>query len=127
MSISARNVKRHLTGQIAWTVFLGFFAAVYESFSHGVYSPFMIFAFAVPLLLAVLPYALLLFKRADPGDAALGLWSAGAVTLSVGSVYQGVLEIYGTTHYLVAVYPAVAALLLAAGLIAGAVRLWGRR
>ena len=35
------------------------FSAIYEHFSFGVYSPFMIFAFAVPLLMGALPFLLL--------------------------------------------------------------------
>ena len=34
------------------------FAAVYECFSHGVFSPFMLLAFLFPLLLGVVPCTL---------------------------------------------------------------------
>ena len=74
-------------------MFLALFGAVYELFSHEVYSYFMIYAFAVPLMLGVMPYALLLISRKVPGRAALIPWNSGIAALSVGCVFRGVLEI----------------------------------
>lgn len=103
-----------LTGAIA----LALFGAIYELFSHEVYSYFMIYAFAFPLLLGALPSALLLLKKREPGRTGLWLWNAGTATLSVGSLFRGVLDIYGTTNSKSVVYSVVGALLLLAGLIA---------
>ncbi|MBQ1847206.1 MAG: hypothetical protein II135_04290, partial [Clostridia bacterium] len=107
----------NLLGNIAGTVFLALFGAVYELFSHEVYSYFMIYAFAVPLTLGVLIYALLLILRKYPGRAALNLWNSGIAAISVGCVFRGVLEIYGTTNSLSVIYPVSGLLLLTAGLI----------
>ena len=123
MYTSDISLKRNLLGNIAGTVFLALFGAVYELFSHEVYSYFMIYAFAVPLMLGVMPYALLLISRKVPGRAALNLWNSGIAALSVGCVFRGVLEIYGTTNSLGAVYPIVGSLLLTIGLIIGIVGL----
>lgn len=118
MYTSDISLKRNLLGNIAGTAFLALFGAVYELFSHEVYSYFMIYAFAVPLMLGVLPYTLLLISRKHPGRAALNLWNAGIAVLSVGCAFRGVLDIYGTTNSLTVVYPAAGSLLLASGLIA---------
>ena len=118
MYTSDISLKRNLLGNIAGTAFLALFGAVYELFSHEVYSYFMIYAFAVPLMLGVLPYTLLLISRKVPGRAALNLWNSGIAALSVGCVFRGVLEIYGTTNSLCVVYAAAGGALLAAGLIA---------
>ena len=123
MYTSDISLKRNLLGHIAGTVFLALFGAVYELFSHEVYSYFMIYAFAVPLMLGVMPYALLLISRKVPGRAALNLWNSGIATLSVGCVFRGVLEIYGTTNSLSVIYPVSGLLLLTAGLITGIVGL----
>lgn len=81
------------------------FGAVYERFSHGVYSYRMIYAFAFPLLLGVLPLYLIEALRAPlPGHIRWGLYHAGVATLTVGSLVSGALEIYGTTSPLIAVY-----------------------
>ena len=123
MYTSDISLKRNLLGNIAGTVFLALFGAVYELFSHEVYSYFMIYAFAVPLMLGVMPYALLLISRKVPGRAALNLWNSGIAALSVGCVFRGVLEIYGTTNSLSVIYPVSGLLLLTAGLITGIVGL----
>ena len=87
---------------IAATAGTALFAAVYECFSHQVYSLFMILAFLFPLLGGVLPYSLLLHmgKRRRPGVVSRCLYDSGIAMLTAGSLFQGILEIYGTTSYL---------------------------
>lgn len=87
--------------------------ALYERFSHGVYSNHMIYAFVYPLLMGCLPYladSRGIIKKAGPLGEALLL--ASIVTLSVGSIIKGVLEIYGTSSLLTAAYPVAGILLL---------------
>jgi hypothetical protein len=91
------------------------FGEVYELFSHEVWSCFMIGAFVLPLLLGALPFFLLRKSgKPFPGRAA-DLIHAGVAALTVGSLVQGVLEIYGTTNPLTAVYWIAGAALTAAG------------
>ena len=81
------------------------FGAIYECFSHGVYSLFMIGAFAFPLLLGALPFRLIQKRgKPFPGNLTEDLICTGIATLTVGSIVQGVLEIYGTTNPLVVIY-----------------------
>ena len=95
------------------------FGAIYECFSHGVYSCFMIGAFAFPLLLGALPFRRLQKSgRPFPGKLAGDLICAGVATLTVGSIVQGVLEIYGTTNPLAAVYWIAGGLMTAVGWLA---------
>ena len=92
------------------------FGAVYECFSHGVFSPFMVCAFAFPLLLGALPLCLLRsFGRPFPRPPAADLVHAGVAALTVGSILRGVLDIYGTTNSLLAAYWIAGAALSAAG------------
>ena len=87
--------------------------AVYEIFSHGVYSNYMIYAFAYPLVMGCLPYladSRGIIKKAGPVGETLLL--ASIATFSIGSVIKGVLEIYGTTSFLTTVYPVLGAMLL---------------
>ena len=95
------------------------FGAIYEFFSHGVYSCFMIGAFVFPLLLGALPFSMLRQAgRPFPGKVAANLIHAGVATLTVGSIVQGVLEIYGTTNPLAAVYWIAGGLMTAVGWLA---------
>ncbi len=94
------------------------FGAVYEAFSHGVYSYFMIYAFAFPLVLGVVPCLVMMRCGAcAPGRIAANAWNSGVVTLAVGSNLMGAIEIYGTTNRLVVVYPVVGLVLLVVGLV----------
>ncbi len=86
-------------------LFCVLFGAVYELFSHGVYSYGMLYAFVFPLVLGVLPLLIITMLRAPyPNRFARGVCHAGIATLTVGSLVSGALEIYGTTNPLTLVY-----------------------
>ena len=108
------------------TVSCAIFGAVYELFSHEVYSCFMICAFAFPLLLGAIPF-FLMKKRGKPfpGKAA-ELVHAGVAALTVGSVLQGVLEIYGTSNPLTISYWVAGGTLTAVGWLLSCRRRAGR-
>ena len=120
MSTSATE-RSALPTAFAWllvAIVVAAFGAVYEVFSHGVWSACMVYAFAYPLLLCALPACCLaLCRRPLPSQWVLNLHGAGVATLTVGSVYEGVLVIYGTTHPMTLVYWVVGPALILAGLI----------
>lgn len=103
--------------------FCGVFGGVYEIFSHGVFSGFMVFAFTFPLILGALPFFLFYFagNRQKPGILPASLWHSGVITLTTGSLMTGVLEIYGTTNRLICVYWILGAVLLFCGIVTYAV------
>ena len=81
------------------SVFVFVFAQIYEYFSHGVYSNYMLYAFLIPFLGLTVPRFLLYsLKKTLPANSRF-LWKSGIATLTVGSIYKGVLEIYGTNGY----------------------------
>lgn len=100
-------------------IFCGVFGSVYELFSHGVYSYYMIYAFAFPLVGGVLPFLILDLKnpRYMPSALAQGLYHAGIATCTIGSIIQGVLVIYGTTNSKTVIYWIAGAVLVTAGLL----------
>ena len=105
------------------TVFSALFGAVYELFSHGVYSYYMIYAFAFPLLLGVLPFfEMWKSGRALPDGIAAQLIHAGIAALCVGSIVQGIIEIYGTENVLISMYWIVGGMLTAAGWLLAVLR-----
>ena len=121
----AKNRDRWLLA----TVGTVFFAAIYECFSHQVYSRAMILAFLYPLLGGLIPATLLMLAEDQllPGDWPRSLWAAGIASLTLGSLFRGVLEIYGTTSRLSAVYAILGWTLLALGAVAWALELRSRR
>ena len=81
------------------------FGTVYEIFSHGVYSVYMLGAWTVPCLCALLLLAAAKKAAILPGNILLQLLCCGAATLTAGSLMKGVLDIYGTTNGLTVFYP----------------------
>ncbi len=117
MSTSVDLLKKHLVFNLAGTLFLVLFGAVYETFSHGVFSFYMLYAFSVPLVFGVTLYLILLFAKRYPGRVFLNLWNSAIAAFSAGSVFKGVLEIYGTTNSLVIVYPICGCILAVSALV----------
>ncbi|MCQ2772800.1 MAG: hypothetical protein MJ238_05980 [Bacilli bacterium] len=81
-------------------LFVALFGFIYEQFSHGVYSFFMAFAFLFPMTLGFLPYIIFYFfgKGSYPSVLTSDLYNAGVATITVASIFKGVLDIYGTTR-----------------------------
>ena len=107
MSISVIDPLPHKAAKTALVyllvaLFCALFGAVYEMFSHGVYSFYMIYAFAFPLAGGALPFFVMSLRgiKKYPGAFARNLYHSGMATLTVGSIVQGVLDIYGTTNAL---------------------------
>ena len=86
------------------TIACALFGAIYELFSHEVYSFYMIYAFAVPLLGGVLPYLLFSIRGTCPAIVTRMTGHTAVATLTVGCVVIGALEIYGTGNMLVRWY-----------------------
>ncbi len=100
------------------SLFCVLFGAVYEYFSHEVYSGYMIYAFVFTMISAVafLVMCLLPLKK-YPGGVARNLYHSGVAALTIGSIIRGVLDIYGTTNRLVSIYWIVGVVLLVAGVV----------
>lgn len=102
------QIKRTRNVFIGITVFTAVFSAIYEYFSHGVYSGFMIWAALIPFVGVVLPYTVWLRRRsakvAGNSLVRLSIYQSAVLTFLLGSIFTGILEIYGTTNRLSKVY-----------------------
>ncbi len=130
MYISDEKIYEQLKISVRYllaAIFTAFFGAVYEHFGRGVWSAYMVYAFAVPLVLGALPsmlHAVHMLGALMHGSKAAGIstftrfaWGAGIAALTAGSIFKGVLDIYGTTNSLTAVYPAIGGSMLAAAAV----------
>lgn len=101
------------------SLFIALFGAIYELFSHEVYSYHMIYAFVIPLAGGALPFLAIAMGRAKryPGKISRSLYHAGIATLTVGSIMSGVLAIYGTTNNLLGAYWIIGGLLITGALL----------
>lgn len=119
MTLSTLDTERKKVIKTAFvyaavTVFCAFFGAVYELFSHGIYSYYMIYAFGFSLVGGVLPSLISLCRKEVKihGIYSRYFYRSAIAVFTVGSIFRGVLDIYGTTSRLSAVYPAAGLLLL---------------
>ena len=94
------------------SIFVFIFGQIYEYFSHGVYSSYMMFAFLIPFIGLFIPSLLnnLILKRKITDNVTLP-WKCGIATLTVGSIYKGILEIYGISGTFEHVYLIIGSLL----------------
>lgn len=115
--------KKHMSRSslifICVSLFCGLFSAVYEHYGHGVYSNYMVYLFAFPLVGGTIPYALLglLPNVVCPSRLSMRIYNSGLAALTVGSCLRGVLDIYGTSSGYVPVYWAAGALLTELGVV----------
>ena len=112
MYTSVNQRKKYILWHFIAAVFFAVFGMVYELFSHGVFSPFMAFAFTIPLVAGGILQSILLKTKVRIPDLALRLWNYAIALLTVGSIWKGVLDIYGTTNRLIVYYPIFGGILL---------------
>lgn len=108
------DIKRY----IVFTLLLLIFGIVYEHFSFGVYSIYMMYAFTIPLVLGLIPNIIIYRKNIKIDDMTKTFYNNGVITLSIGSILKGVLDIYGTTNYLLNIYLLVGIFLIVLSIIA---------
>jgi len=118
-----REGARTARGYLLVSLAVALFGAVYEHFSYEVYSGYMLYAWAIPMLLGTLPAVLRASRGRGPLLSVTGrkLWRAGIAVLTVGALYTGVLAIYGTSAVWSYVYGVAGAILLFAGGLIGSV------
>ena len=113
---SGKEIEKLVFTYLIVTLVCAGFGAVYEFFSHGVYSYYMLYAFMIPFLGGtVYFYGILYFRSKIPGCIARRFQHFGILTLTVGCMVCGILEIYGTTNRLVIFYFIVGGMFLAIG------------
>lgn len=69
-----------------FSIFLLVFSIIYETFSHGVISNYMILSFIIPLIFGNIILKLL---KKIPNTIEINLYTAGITTLTIGSVIKG--------------------------------------
>ena len=117
--LDIKKLKEQVKIYIIATLTCILFAMIYESFSHGVISYFMIFSCIIPLILGVGVSYILCFEknRKMPTITENHLYNAGVATLTFGSIIEGVLQIYGTTNWKVYIYLGIGTLLLGMAIV----------
>lgn len=112
-----KDVIRTVYIYIGVTLFVALFGGIYEIFSHNVFSPSMYLAWLYPLI-GLATYLLLRFLpiKTVPGMIPACIFNFGVAMITVRSIFDGVLEIYGkTNNNILFIYTALAIVFLSTG------------
>ena len=101
---------------IGFSVFVLIFGIIYEMFSHGVISYYMIFAFLIPLI-NFLINTNFISSNIKINKLSKNLFSMSICSFTFLSIIKGVLDIYGTTNNLIFIYLIVGLILLVTSII----------
>ena len=101
---------------IGFSVFVLIFGIIYEMFSHGVISYYMIFAFLIPLI-NFLINIIFISGKIKINKLSKNLFSMSICSFTFLSIIKGVLDIYGTTNNLIFIYLIVGLILLVISII----------
>lgn len=93
------------------------FGFIYELFSHGVYSNYMMFAFLIPFLLGSILFLVIGKLNLRISNLSLNFYHSFVSTLTLGCIMKGFLDIYGTTNSLLNIYIYVSILLLGSSIV----------
>ena len=73
----------------------------------------------IPVCLGIVPFlGIYLFELCLPSRIVTQLYASGVMTLTVGSIMRGVLDIYGTTNSMLVLYLYAGTALCTAGTVA---------
>lgn len=114
--LDIKDLKNENIFNIVFSIIILLFGIIYEVFSHGVISYFMIFAFLIPIINFLIN---ILFIKCNIKvfHISKNIFTAGVITLTLASIVKGVLDIYGTTNKLIFIYPVVGIILLIISII----------
>ena len=93
------------------------FGFIYEMFSHGVYSNYMMFAFLIPFLLGSMLFHIVGLLKVKVSILSLNFYHSFVSTLTLGCIIKGFLDIYGTTNSLISIYIYVSIMLLVLSIV----------
>ena len=110
-------IKKEIKKYLIFSAICLVFACIYESFSHQVYSTFMICAFLIPLFMGAGIYILLKQKNFLINNISNSLYKMSLYTFTFGSIMKGILDIYGTTNNKLLIYLIVGLVLFALSVV----------
>ncbi|MBR1416933.1 MAG: hypothetical protein IJ572_03860 [Bacilli bacterium] len=96
------DIKKKINKYIIFTLITLLFSIIYELFSFNVLSLYMLLAFLIPLFGLII--YLVMYKINKVNYNSLRILDLSLVTLTLGSIIKGILDIYGTTNYLIYIH-----------------------
>ena len=97
--MSTLDIKKEQARFYIYTLSCIIFSFIYEIFSHGVLSFYMILSFIFPLIGLI---DILILKKINIKSH--NLFKSSLLTFTLYFILKGILEIYGTTNKLISFY-----------------------
>ena len=97
--LSTLDIKKEQIRFYIYTIFCILFTIIYQQFSHGVISIYMILSFIFPLTILIETNIL---KNINIKSHTL--LKSSIITFTLGFIIKGILDIYGTTNSLLSLY-----------------------
>ncbi len=132
-TLAIKKVKKSLRKKADIWLYLALFfclvGRVYEYFAYNVFSYALIYAFVYALVFGCL-FRIILIKspvQYMPGHLSNSMYDCGIITLTVGAIIDGILEIYGTVSTYIRYYYIVGTLVMLLALILFIIGIQGAR
>ena len=101
--LDIKDLKKEKRRFIFYTIFCLIFSIIYESFSHGVISYYMLLSSIFPLI-GLIEILFIIKQKLKIKVTSHNLFKSSILTFTFYFIIKGVLEIYGTTNSLVIIY-----------------------
>ncbi len=115
--LTNQQIQKTIKVYFVLSIFTILFSVVYEAFSHGVYSIYMIGLFLIPSVFGLVIYTLIDRFEIVINRLSFNLYNSAIITLMLGFCLQGILEIYGTSSIYIYVYFGLSLSLLVLALV----------
>ncbi len=111
----SRKVSRVLNAYLIAFAFCSVFSIVYEIFAKGIISFWMLGMPLFPFFLGTVPALIFEKTNSSISDWALQFWNCGVITLTVGSLLNGIFDIFGTYFDMFGIFMISGTLLIISG------------
>ena len=116
--LDTKSLKKQIKKYFIMSIITGIISLIYELFSHGVYSNYMLLCFLIPLLLGSFMYYIInSHKKRFVYVLPSKIYNSSIITLLLYSFVRGVLDIYGTTNDILNIYPYITIILIITSIV----------
>ena len=117
LDINKKLLEKTVIIYIVASILCFVFSFIYLKLSFGVVSLYMKYLTLIPLILGVFIYFIVSKLKIKHSRVSYNLYNASVYTLTVGSIFQGILEICGAHSFYTIIYLIVGIIFMAISFI----------
>ena len=112
------NIEKQIKKYFILSIVVLIISIIYELFSHGVISYYMILSFLIPLIMGTgIYYLIYKINKKSIYKLSSQIYNSSILTFLLYFILNGILEIYGTTNNKINIYLLLGFLLLITSII----------